>query len=649
MNRLRRAAALSGILLGACYGAWRLLASTDGVVPWLTWPLLVAEVLLVVIYTLDVWATWPASAPGDGGAWVEDEVAVLITTFSEPDLSVRTTLLACLELHEAGEIYLLDDAGRESLRLLAERYGISYLDRPESTGGRAGAIAFGLDHVESDLVLVLSGEQSPQPEILRRALPFMAAEVAVVQIRQDYANVDSVIHSSQTHHDESWQFDVVAPAADSRGAAVWDSPGALVRQEAIRSIGGYPVDSHASELVATSRLQSKGWRIRHLGIPLITGLAPRNLAGFVVQRMGWARGQLGLLFSRDSALRASGLTVQQRLHQLHVGVSHLSALAYGIVGVSLLVAMTQGHVPMAVTPLGITLLVLWMIAMSAGRVAMGQGHLAFGGTTGRNLLTMELRLRALWKVVSRDRRRSAPPTDHGNEVTTHLPALLGFVIALELLLALRLIDAVIGWPLAELGGWELLATLLWAALTASVSLRVVGAFARRRQDRAHHRVGVDYFGRLNGEACWVVDLSAGGAGVVTTVEAHVDDQVRLWIDIGYSTVGVDAIVRSVLPNQSGSRWRLGLQLLNPDDDAVDEILRCVSLGARTARGGAENHAVRLRPDDVIELSVVGDATYLDRPAQVVTVKDEPGRVAIELQPMDPEDRSDLRTGEPRPV
>ncbi|GEM_PF-2370937 len=605
--RSRHLVAMSGVVLGAAYCLWRIGGLPHADALWLSVPLAAAEILLLVIYALDVWVAWPAQLGPRAGVHPEGDVAILVTTFNESEVAVRTSLLACLEIPEVTSIHLLDDGDRDDLRHLATRYGARYITRASPTGGRSGAIAHGLTVIDEAFVLVLAGDETPRPDSIRRALPYLEDDVAAVQLGRDYANVDSVIHSSRTRHDESWQYDVVEPAADARGAASWSGSGALVRTAAVEAAGGYPTDSHAAELVMTSRLQAAGWRIRYLNEPLITGLAPHNLPSFIVQRQGLARGQLQVLASRDSALITRGLTRSQRLHQLHLGVSHLGAISYLVVGVCLLIALTQGIPPFAATPLGVSLLAGWIASMSLGRLAAGHGCLTLGSTVTRNLVSIELRLRAVWKTLRRDRRRAGVPAgDPENEdVVHHLPALLGFVIALEVLLGLRLVDAVLGWPLQSLGGWDLLLVLGWGFSTAWVSLRVVGAFVRRRQERAHHRVGVDYFGSIDGRAAWVVDLSAGGAGVITTGSVAIEDEVTLGVDLSYTSIAVRGVVRSSLPNQDGSRVRLGLQLTEVDEDALDEILRCVSLGATTLREGDRPTSFTLAEGDVVDLTIEG--------------------------------------------
>ena len=129
---------------------------------------------------------------------------------------------------------------------------------------------------------------------------------------------------------------------------------------------------------------------------------------------------------------------------------------------------------------------------------------------------------------------------------------------------------------------------------------------------------------------WVVDLSAGGAGVVTISDPELTSRVHLAVDVGYTTIAVDAIVRSSIPNQDGSRRRRGLQLLDVSEDALDEILRCVALGATAKRHGSVTESIRLLPGDFIDLTVVGDEAYESVETAVSAVDRVEGRVRLDL-------------------
>jgi len=260
----RHSIGMVGIALGTIYGVWRVTSSLSGAPSWLALPLFAAEVFLFLIYALDVWVTWRDADATATRAGVSGSCAVVVTAYSEPETVVRTALLACRNLHgcDVENIYLVDDAHRADLEHLAERFGVNYVARHNPTGGRAGATAHGLAMVETDFVVVLSADQVPHHDLVDRALSEFEDDVAVVQVRLDYANTDSVIHTSRTDHDESWQFDVIAPAADARGAASWSSPGAVVRTEAISSIAGYP----AIALIASVRTTAPG--LDQLAAPL---------------------------------------------------------------------------------------------------------------------------------------------------------------------------------------------------------------------------------------------------------------------------------------------------------------------------------------------------------------------------------------------
>jgi len=127
--------------------------------------------------------------PGDGRFSVD----IFIPTCSEPLQYLKATLRAASRIEYAGVVnrYVLDDAGRPEVEVLARTFGFHYLSRPRSRqpslNAKAGNLNFGLRQTHGDLVLVLDADQVAQPNMLNTLVGYMGfANVAFVQSKQSY-------------------------------------------------------------------------------------------------------------------------------------------------------------------------------------------------------------------------------------------------------------------------------------------------------------------------------------------------------------------------------------------------------------------------------------------------------------------------------
>ena len=65
-----------------------------------------------------------------------------------------------------------------------------------------------------------------------------------------------------------------------------------------------------------SRLHGQGWHSRYHDETLVQGLAPHDLASYLLQRDRWARGNLAVLRTPENPAIAAGLTLKQRASYL---------------------------------------------------------------------------------------------------------------------------------------------------------------------------------------------------------------------------------------------------------------------------------------------------------------------------------------------
>ena len=71
----------------------------------------------------------------------------------------------------------------------------------------------------------------------------------------------------------------------------WCGSATLVRRTALEEVGGVLTATVAEDFHTTIALHARGWRTHYHHEVLVQGLAPHDLAGFLLQRARWARGQ----------------------------------------------------------------------------------------------------------------------------------------------------------------------------------------------------------------------------------------------------------------------------------------------------------------------------------------------------------------------
>jgi cellulose synthase (UDP-forming) len=104
----------------------------------------------------------------------------------------------------------------------------------------------------------------PTARFLTALLPyFNDPKLAFVQSPQDFYNLESFEHqrrrNGQIFNEEAVFYRVIAPAKNRWHAPFWCGTCALVRVEALRSVGGVSTDSVTEDIHTTIRMYRKGW------------------------------------------------------------------------------------------------------------------------------------------------------------------------------------------------------------------------------------------------------------------------------------------------------------------------------------------------------------------------------------------------------
>ncbi len=198
------------------------------------------------------------------------------------------------------EIQVLDDSTDETRDIVAERVAwhsrrgvsIEHVRRPERTGFKAGALAYGLERSIAELVAIFDADFLPRPTFLRRMVPELQdPSVGLVQAGWGHLNRNANLLTRLQALALDAHFTVEQTARSRSGrffnfngtAGVW-------RRIAIETAGGWASDTITEDLDLSLRTQLCGWRFRFVEDVVVPAELPEGLAAFRTQQKRWARG-----------------------------------------------------------------------------------------------------------------------------------------------------------------------------------------------------------------------------------------------------------------------------------------------------------------------------------------------------------------------
>jgi cellulose synthase (UDP-forming) len=544
--RLVQVLAVAAALAGAGYLTWRVVVTAPGVSPLLFWPLWTAELwgyLAFLSLVLDAWRIDATPRPAPSQLATD----IVIATYDEDEDIVEPTIVGALRIRGRTTIHLCDDGRREEMRELAARHGIRYVTRPDNQHAKAGNINAVLPSLKGELVLILDADHVPSPDFLEATSGYFAdPTVAVVQTAHSFRNHNSVMHDEEGRHEQSLFFDVLLPGRDRIGSAFWAGSAALLRIDALRSVGGLATRTSTEDFETSLLLQRAGYRIRYLNEHLIQGLAPDNLGAYLTQRSRWAEGTLSSFRRGYRSAWSRDLTLAQRISYSGGLLYYLTPIQRLVYSVYLVLVGIFGLLPVGTFP-GLThFLVAWgswtvlsMLAVSA----LERG--ATGPTEGvRNLFAaFEAFLRAIPSLWSDEPMRfNVTPKNETDLGGWHSVRLLRLPLLLALLtvtvLGLRWTDTVrvaLGAEglLPPVPPFALVVITGFGLLDVAIITRFAVRLWFRRQVRQLWRFPVRIPATVEGSPSTCLDLHQRGAAV--SVDGALAIRDSLTIDLELTT------------------------------------------------------------------------------------------------------------------
>ncbi|MFV0526323.1 MAG: glycosyltransferase [Acidimicrobiales bacterium] len=597
--------AIFTLALSTVYLGWRAMFTLEGDSWWAAGFLLVLEIHNVVglfLYTLAGWKVdaQPPARPVDR---TDLSIAVLITTYNEPTEIILPAIAAALDLQPAHETWVLDDGNRPEIRELATGLGASYLARPTNEHAKAGNLNNALGKLNVDLIAVLDADHVPTPDFLRNTIGYFDdPDVAVVQTPQDFYNTDSFEHhvrsGDQLFNEETVFYRVILPAKNRWNAAFWCGTGAVLRTEALRSVGGVATETVTEDIHTSIRMHALGWRTVAHNEVLAQGLAAADARQYLLQRNRWSAGAMQVL-RIDNPLTRKGLKLAQRLAYAATLFAWFDAWrSLGYVILPAAVVLTGASPVRAPAEVYLPVFAIVLASQFGALRLLARGYYPPMLSVLFETLRMPAVLPATTAILGRNLRFRPTPkgrTDSGRGQIAPPRLLMGLagLSALALVVLPFGLDGMLPWDYRSPGaaavsgafcGLNLI--LLIAAIRRIHSLRFAG------ERRNAYRFEIDWPGRYEGRACRVVDLSMTGAQI--EVDDNVPERSRDAADErnqlvvtspSRGSIRLNVLPRHLIGHGAGHARSIGLALAPGQLDALREVALAIFPGPRAPELG----------------------------------------------------------------
>jgi len=320
--------------------------------------LFLAELYAFLLLTLSLFVNAaprirrPAPMPPDRETW--PTVDVVVPTYNEPLELVEATLIAARRLSYPASrlrVYMLDDGGTQARRESAdpdlataarERHeagkamcsalGVTYLTRADNRHAKAGNINAALPKLEGDFVLILDADHVPSPDLLERTVGYflLDPDVFLVQTPHFLINPDPLERNLRTFDmmpsENEMFYRVVQRGLDTWEASFFCGSAAVLRRRHLDLIGGLSTSTITEDAETALELHSLGLKSVYVPHPLVAGLNPETVTGFIVQRSRWAQGMMQIFLLKNLFFRP-GLTLGQRVGYLSSAIFWFFAMA----------------------------------------------------------------------------------------------------------------------------------------------------------------------------------------------------------------------------------------------------------------------------------------------------------------------------------
>jgi cellulose synthase (UDP-forming) len=582
------------VVFSVRYLSWRLGYSFNYDALWFAIPLFLAEFhgfIEATLYFFMVWSPTKRTAPPP---LLNRTVDVLIPTVNEPIDILRMTLLGCRDLTYPHKTYVLDDGRRPEVKALAEAYGCLYITREERINAKGGNLNNALKHTNSEFILTLDADHVPLPTLIDETIGFFSDEkIALVQMPQDFYNLDSFQHMTDWKKQYSWHeqelfFSVIQPGKDQWNASFYCGSTAMIRRKALDEIGGFAVETITEDIHTALRLQAKGWRSVYYNKTMARGIAPSTLAGYSIQRLRWGAGAMQV-WKRNNPLTMKGLTIPQRLNYFASMYTYFDGFQKFIYVLTPILILTTGILPILTDPATFLLYFAPYFLVTAYGLS-----LSMGGFTGLvkveqyNIIRIFNQMKAVIKGLFRKEKYIVTPKGSETKGGSNGVILQIIITLVSVIAVVKGLFYVTSGPEKTFYFWAHVASIFWAIFYISLTVPIVLTALKKKEHRKLYRFDGKYDITAEYTPTDTNDKQYEGSGYarnitpygcsITSIDPLKKDQVlnlrlRLPQKVCENITGVVRRSTALKLSKNESRYINGIEFIKISDQERDEITR----------------------------------------------------------------------------
>lgn len=227
--------------------------------------------------------------------------------------------------HENLEIQLLDDSSDESFGVAQKKVAfwqnkgvnITQIKRPVRTGYKAGALGYGLEISDSDLVAVFDADFIPSSDFLLKTIPhFQNPEIGMVQTRWGHLNRNYSLLTRVQAFALDAHFTVEQTGRNVAHHFInFNGTAGLWRRSCILDAGGWSADTLTEDLDLSYRAQLKGWKFKFLEDVCSPAELPAEMNALKNQQYRWNKGAAECAVKHlEHVVKDRKLTISTRTH-----------------------------------------------------------------------------------------------------------------------------------------------------------------------------------------------------------------------------------------------------------------------------------------------------------------------------------------------
>jgi cellulose synthase/poly-beta-1,6-N-acetylglucosamine synthase-like glycosyltransferase len=244
-------------------------------------------------------------------------------------------------------VQVLDDSTDDTTALAEARAAfhrargveVQVLHRPDRSGFKAGALAWGAQHTDAEFLAVFDADFAPRPCFLRRVIPHFLARPQIGMIQTRWAHLNDTY--SPFTLAQSLALDahfVVEQTGRNRSGLLinFNGSGGDWRRQCIADAGGWQADTMTEDMDLSYRAQLAGWSSLYLLDVEAPAELPPQVDAFKRQQARWAQGSTQCLRKLSLPILKSDLNIAQKLGALvHIASYFSHPLMIGVLLLSL--------------------------------------------------------------------------------------------------------------------------------------------------------------------------------------------------------------------------------------------------------------------------------------------------------------------------